>query len=53
MGNAITDPARFVEKKVFGVEDRADSKVLGASANVPVYSNPANNETVNVRMGGG
>ena len=31
--------------------DWADSRDLGASTNIPVYINPANNETVNVKMG--
>ena len=33
MGNAITQPVRTIEKKVFGVEDRNKSKVVSSGLN--------------------
>ena len=31
MGNAVTNPARFIEKKAFGVEDRTKSMFVNHS----------------------
>ncbi len=56
MGNAITQPARTIEKKVFGVEDRNKSKVVKSGANDVHFTaakfQNGNSGTTSVGIGG-
>ena len=56
MGNAITQPARTIEKKVFGVEDRNKSMVVSSGVN-NIHLNAAQfnvpHGTSSVGVGGG